>query len=247
MEKNGRLVLSSLIGMTKFLFYFFIPNMGLTISLIFTSFSFSFLFIAEFTQDKFVIDIEASEPASHHRTKAKVHLWIYEPKQLIKLVVNMPPMQVNREKRSIVTALKNVTQKTVVLDEIKYHISPEGSQRRDMTDMYIHVVDRDNNIIEPNEVVEVVDSNYDTLSKVYIDAGIQKIIPASTTEETTSFMESLDPNLAALIALLIVLFIGVILFSILCCCIKNWAIASAAAKATKPKLPPGKNTCNKMQ
>ena len=137
--------------------------MGLTISLIFTSFSFSFLFIAEFTQDKFVIDIEASEPASHHRTKAKVHLWIYEPKQLIKLVVNMPPMQVNREKRSIVTALKNVTQKTVVLDEIKYHISPEGSQRRDMTDMYIHVVDRDNNIIEPNEVVEVVDSNYDTL------------------------------------------------------------------------------------
>ena len=156
----------------------------------------------------------------------------------------MPPMQVNREKRSIVTALKNVTQKTVVLDEIKYHISPEGSQRRDMTDMYIHVVDRDNNIIEPNEVVEVVDSNYDTLSKVYIDAGIQKIIPASTTEESTSFMESLDPNLAALIALLIVLFIGVILFSILCCCIKNWAIASAAAKATKPKLPPGKNNCN---
>ena len=40
-----------------------------------------------------------------------------------------------------------------------------------MTDMYIHVVDRDNNIIDPNEVVEVVDSNYDTLSKVYIDAG----------------------------------------------------------------------------
>merc|ERR1719492_403989 len=117
-------------------------------------------------------------------------------------------------------------------------ISVRKGVKDEMTDMYIHVVDRDNNIIEPNEVVEVVDSNYDTLSKVYIDAGIQKIIPASTTEETTSFMESLDPNLAALIALLIVLFIGVILFSILCCCIKNWAIASAAAKATKPKLPP---------
>ena len=84
----------------------------------------------------------------------------------------MPPMQVNREKRSIITALKNVTQETVVLDEIKYHISPEGGLRRDMTDMYIHVVDRNNNIVEPDEVVEVVDSNYDTLSKVYIDAGM---------------------------------------------------------------------------
>ena len=139
MEKNGRLILSSL--------------------------------VAEFTQDKFIIDIEAKESSSRHKTRARVHLWIYEPKQLIKLVVNMPPMQVNREKRSIITALKNVTQETVVLDEIKYHISPEGGLRRDMTDMYIHVVDRNNNIVEPDEVVEVVDSNYDTLSKVYIDAG----------------------------------------------------------------------------
>ena len=139
MEKNGRLILSSL--------------------------------VAEFTQDKFVIDIEAKESASRHRTRARVHLWIYEPQQLIKLVVNMPPMQVNREKRSILAALKNVTQETVVQDEIKYHISPEGGLRRDMTDFYIHVVDRENNIVDPDEVVEVVDSNYDTLSKVYIDAG----------------------------------------------------------------------------
>ena len=61
--------------------------------------------MAEFTQDKFVIDIEAKESASRHRTRARVHLWIYEPQQLIKLVVNMPPMQVNREKRSILFSL----------------------------------------------------------------------------------------------------------------------------------------------
>ena len=112
-----------------------------------------------------------------------------------------------------------------------------------MTDMYVHVVNEDNNIITPpEEVLEVVDANYDTLAKVYNDAGIQKIVPAATIETSSpGFIEYLDPNLAALIALLIVLFIGAVLFSILCCCIKNWAFAAAAAKASKPqKIPPGK-------
>ena len=111
-----------------------------------------------------------------------------------------------------------------------------------MTDMYIHVVNEiDNTIVEPDEVLNVVDDNYDTLAKVYIDAGIQKIVPAAASQEsTTNFVENLDPNLAALIALLIALFIGAILFAILCCCIKNWALASAVAKTSKPqKLPPG--------
>jgi hypothetical protein len=109
--------------------------------------------------------------------------------------------------------------------------------------MYIHVVDRrKNEIIPPEDILKVVDDNIDTLSKVYSDAGIQKIIPAASSEEITrGFGENIDPNLAALIALLITLFIGVILFSILCCCIRNWAIAQASAKASKPqRLAPGK-------
>ena len=198
--------------------------------------------VTEFSQDKFVIDIEAKESNNHHRVRATVNLWIYEPSQLIKLVVNMPPMQVVREKRSIVKALKNVTQDIVVLDDIRYHISPEDGLRRDMTDMYIHVVNpQDNLITPPEEVLEVVDANYDILAKVYIDAGIQKIVPvASTKENKLGFSETLDPNLAALIALLIFLFLGAILFSIICCCIKNWTFAAAAAKASKnQKVPPG--------
>ena len=75
---------------------------------------------------------------------------------------------------------------------------------------HVHVVnDADNIITPPDEVLEVVDANYDTLAKVYIDVGIQKIVPAASKESSsTGFIEYLDPNLAALIALLIVLFIG---------------------------------------
>ena len=196
--------------------------------------------VAEFTQDKFVIEIEAKESKSNHRTKATVNLWVYEPDQLVRLIVDMPPMQVNREKRSILNALRNVTRDTVVLDDIRYHISDTEGLRRDMTDMYVHVVDPGNNIVAPDDVVDIVDANYDTLAKVYTDAGIQKIIPVASTEETTKLSDYLDANLSALIALLIVLFLGVILFSILCCCIKNYNFAAATAKASKPiKMPPG--------
>ena len=78
--------------------------------------------MTEFTQDKFVIEIEAKESNTQHRTRATVNLWVYEPDQLIKLIVAMPPMQVVREQKSIIKALKNVTQDIVVLDAIKYVI-----------------------------------------------------------------------------------------------------------------------------
>jgi len=78
---------------------------------------------------------------------------VYEPDQLIKLVVAMPPMQVVREQKSIIKALRNVTQDIVVLDAIKYHISDEEGLRRDMTDMYVHVVNEANNLITPPEEV----------------------------------------------------------------------------------------------
>ena len=63
----------------------------------------------------------------------------------------------------------------------RYHISDEEGLRRDMTDMYVHVVNEADNVITPpEEVLEVVDANYDTLARVYNDAGIQKIVPAAS-------------------------------------------------------------------
>ena len=66
-----------------------------------------------------ILCIELNFCFSLHRTRATVNLWVYEPTQLIKLVVAMPPMQVVKEQKYIVKALKNVTQDIVVLDAIK--------------------------------------------------------------------------------------------------------------------------------
>lgn len=171
---------------------------------------------------RFEIDIEAKESGSAHRARARIYLWVYEPVQQLKLVVNKDPMQVNREKENIIMELKNVTEKIVVIDDIKYHVNSASGLRRDMTDMYIHVVDDSTNeIIPPEEVVKVIDANYDYLAKNFDEIGIHQVIPAQVKNEEVAF----DSNLAALIALAIVLFVGFITFFVVMCCLKYWFLS----------------------
>ena len=75
--------------------------------------------MTNFNQDQFVLEIVAQETSSNHRAEATVHLWIYEPEQLIKLVIDRPPMAVNTNKAGIVAELKNVTEEIVVVDDIR--------------------------------------------------------------------------------------------------------------------------------
>jgi hypothetical protein len=189
--------------------------------------------MAEFNQDRFIIDIEAKEPDTHHRAKASINLWIYEPEQLIKLVIDKSPMEVNKQKDEIVAELHNVTQDIIVIDEIKFHVSEKNGQNREMTDMYVHAVrEETNEILMPEEVLKVVDANYDHLSIYYESAGIHSILPAAEVKTNT---RKLDANLIALIGLIVVIFFGAIMFSILCCCMKSWvAKASTSSSSNKP-------------
>jgi len=87
----------------------------------------------------------------------------------------------------------------------------------------------------PEEILLIVDSNYDYLSPYYEEVGVKSIVAASdVTSEASS--SQFDPNLAALIALLLVLFLGVVMFSIVCCCLRNWVFAKAVARSwNKPQ------------
>ena len=129
---------------------------------------------------------------------------------------------VNKEKEKISQELSKVTQKIVVMDDIKYHVNSASGLRRDMTDMYIHVVDDSTNeIIQPEEVVKAIDANYDYLASYFDEIGIHEVIPAQVKDEEVGF----DSNLAALIALAIVLFIGFITFFVVMCCLKYWFLS----------------------
>ena len=189
--------------------------------------------VTEFNQDRFVLEVAAQETSSNHRAKAVVHLWIYEPQQLIKLVIDQPPTSVNQNKAGILDELRNVTQAVVAVDDIRYHVDAAEGLKRDKTDMYVHVVDAASNTIsDPSDVLKVVDANYDHLSLYYEAAGISSIVLAEDVKTEDALF---DPNLAALIAMLLVLFLGLIMFSIVCCCVKPWIFNAAANKPRKLK------------
>lgn len=115
----------------------------------------------------------------------------------------------------------------------------------DWCDLYFHAIDKSTDSIVPViDILTVIDSQYDFLKvrpprklllkneilkydvcfcrvqDYYAGFAIENVVPAYATNVTEEF----DIALAAIIALLIVLFVGTVSFVVLCCCLKHWVI-----------------------
>lgn len=189
--------------------------------------------MAEYTQDRFQLTVMARERASPGRAAyATVHVWVYEPHQLIRVVLSRPPEEVHRERRDIVEELSNATKSLVVVDDIRYHVDSQKHIHRDWTDMYLHVVDKDTlTIVDTMEVLKSIDAQYDFLKDRYSGFAIENILPAVQEVKEEVF----DTALAALVALLIVLFVGCVTFLVVCCCLRNWVLALPGKDSLKKK------------
>lgn len=53
-------------------------------------------------------------------------VWIFEPEQLIRVILSRPKEEVIKEKDEILAELKNATQSLVIIDKIRYHIDDNG-------------------------------------------------------------------------------------------------------------------------
>ncbi|XP_059616920.1 cadherin-87A [Phlebotomus argentipes] len=191
-------------------------------------------FMAEYNQDRFILEIIAKEQEPPERTaKATVHVWIFNPEQLIRVILSRPPSEVNQEQNEIIQELSNATQKRIIVDDIRYHVDGMGRIRMDWCDLYFHAVDPENKAIVPvEEVLKVVDAHYDFLKDYYAGFAIENVVPA----HATYVQEEFDLALAALIALLIILFVGAVSFIVLCCCLKHWVISIPSETRRKDAL-----------
>nr|CAD7400227.1 unnamed protein product [Timema poppensis] len=218
-------------------------------------------YMAEYNQDRFILDIIAKEKSYPERQAiTRVHVWIYEPQQLIRVILSRPPEEVNQERDMIVAELSNVTNSLIVVDDIRYHVDAGGNIHRDcansnlclmeldlttrtlldelqdetgLCDMYLHVVDGPSQAITNiPEVLRVIDANYDFLKDYYAGFAIENVVPAFVGMREEAF----DPALAALIALLIVLFVGCITFIVVCCCLRHWIITPPSDLKKKEAL-----------
>ncbi|KAK0157779.1 hypothetical protein PV328_011474 [Microctonus aethiopoides] len=178
--------------------------------------------MAEYNQDRFIVEVVAKETASPERhAVARVHVWIFQPSQLIRVILSRPPEEVNHQRDEIVAELSNATQSRVVVDNIRYHVDSSGHIRREWCDMYLHVVDPQTQTITPvPQVLKAIDAKYDVLKDYYIGFAIENVVPAYGTAQEEPF----DPALAALIALLVVLLVGAVTVTVVCCCLRHWVI-----------------------
>ncbi|XP_014253016.1 cadherin-87A [Cimex lectularius] len=179
--------------------------------------------VAEYNQERFKLEVVAKEKAPPYReAKAYVNVWIYEQQQLIRVIISRPPEEVHREKNQIIMELSNATKALVVIDDIKYHVDESGRIQQDWCDMYLHVVDKKTLTISTiPDILKIFDTEYEFLKDHYAGFAIENVVPAYVGIKEASF----EPALAALIALLIVLFVGCISVIVVCCCFRHWIVS----------------------
>lgn len=110
-----------------------------------------------------------------------MQVWVFEPSQLIRVILSRPPEEVNRQRDEIVTELSNATQSRVVVDEIRYHVDSSGHIRREWCDMYLHVVDtKTQTITLVPQVLKAIDAKYDLLKEYYSGFAIENVVVSIT-------------------------------------------------------------------
>lgn len=176
--------------------------------------------MGEYNQDRFELHIIAKEVEAPERTaETRVILWIFNPEQLLRIILSRSPAEVHLQQDELIAELQNATNKRIIIDEIRYHVDAVGRIRMDWCDMFFHAVDPDTHSIVPVEgVLKVIDAHYDSLKGHHGGIAIEHIVPA----QNTFVPEEVDLAMTGLLALLVVLFIGAISFLVLCCCLRNW-------------------------
>lgn len=181
--------------------------------------------MAEYNQDRFVLEVVAREEAPPFREDtANVHLWVYEPNQLSMIVVAKPLERALIERELLGDELRNATQLLIVIDEMRHHVEDDGSLNKNKTDVYVHGVDRGGNktIAPVSDVLRAIDLHYDVL-RSFNDTAIVNVVSATAAPKKAL----LEPAIMALIALLVVLFVGFVMVIFTCCCIRNWDVVAA--------------------
>lgn len=106
-----------------------------------------------------------------------MQVWIYEPEQLVRVILSRPPLEVQNERDEILIELTNVTKKHIIIDDIRYHVDNVGRIRMDWTDLFFHAVDvRTKSIVAVADILTEIDSKYDFLKDYY---SVSKLVKFS--------------------------------------------------------------------
>ncbi|OXU32081.1 hypothetical protein TSAR_007838 [Trichomalopsis sarcophagae] len=110
---------------------------------------------------------------------ARVFIYLLREDQRVRFVLRQHPPEIRSRIEYFREVLGNVTGAIVNVDEYKIHENQDGSVDRTRTDLYLHLVDRnDNSILEVSEVLQLVDRNIEKLDALFKDFNVLDTQPA---------------------------------------------------------------------
>ncbi|CAH0724033.1 unnamed protein product, partial [Brenthis ino] len=187
-------------------------------------------YMSEYAQDRFVLEVLVQELAPPHRqARAQVYVWVIDRSSLIRLVVSRG-CGAGGDAAGAARRLGAAGGALLVAGR-RLPLVRADRRYDDWCEIHLHAVDPVTYEVLPvDKVLETIDSKYDQLKDVYQQYGVETLIAASATSKAP---DSFDPALAALIALLIVLFTGIVTFIVVCACLKHWVIPPPSLQSSK--------------
>ncbi|KAK2717927.1 hypothetical protein QYM36_006650 [Artemia franciscana] len=193
--------------------------------------------MAEYNHDKFEL-VVVGLPGSGSTDEAiiKITVWISEPEDQLKILLNKTLEEVNEDVFAPLSGLVNVTTPYLLVPSgLKDFIDNKNLLFEDKCLLYIHVINPNKRDFVPvSEILRLIDEKYDIL-KTYYNASQSGIV--SITPALQSFEGVVEPAVAALIALLVVVSVAFITTILSCCCLHYWPEKRRKHSSSKPPIP----------
>ncbi|XP_048477676.1 cadherin-87A isoform X1 [Plutella xylostella] len=202
-------------------------------------------FMAEYRGDRFVLDVLAQEVAPpHRRAVAQVYVWVLDSSSLIRMVVSRSCVSVGAPAlgaggtggaaaggQGVVTSRLGAAANALLVPVHAKHYVHSDTLYQDWCEVHLQAVDPGSlQLLPAPAVLRRIDAQYDALRDLYQEYGVETLIANSDDSKGPA---SFDPALAALIALLLVLFTGVVTFVVVCACLKHWVISPPSLQSSK--------------
>lgn len=110
---------------------------------------------------------------------ARVYIYLLREDQKVRFVFRLQPSELRDKIHKFKDTISNVTNAIVNIDEYKVHENKDGSVDKTKTDLYMHLVDRDDNsILEVTEVLRLIDQHVESLDGLFKEFNVLDTQPA---------------------------------------------------------------------
>nr|XP_039274105.1 cadherin-23-like isoform X1 [Styela clava] len=128
--------------------------------------------LEDYGEGYFKVDVEASD-AGNHQARTSVYIYILQTTDRITFVVNSPPSAVKFRKNEFVAVLGNITSSRVIVDDIEYHLMPNGRRDYQRSDVTIRAFDQQTmKPMTSSELQEKLEKSKNKLEKLFGNCAV---------------------------------------------------------------------------